>query len=193
MKKWALIALLTLVILPSTLNAASKGGKGDYEENYSNSLEVAVLPVFWANLDVRYDYAFSDIFSAFGNLGFAPAGSNLLFSETDSDYWKYSFAHAAVGICVYPTAPSRGLYFQLSGDGYRFNVKNKTEDLEASFTRYMAPAMMIGWKWIISDRAVIRLGGGSGFGSGGAMVVGDSAMEWKEVQSRFDLNLGFLF
>jgi hypothetical protein len=194
MKKCAFLMLLLVLLLSLVTTCFAGGGKGVYSQNYSNSLEVAILPVFWANLDARYEYAFNEVLSAFGDLGYAPAGSALLFSNASSNSnLEYSFAHGAAGVCVYPTAPSRGLYFQLSGDYYYFSLKDKYDGSKASYSRYMVPAMMIGWKWVIADRAILRLGGGSGYGSGGNMAAGYETIEWNKIQSRLDFNLGFMF
>lgn len=54
------------------------------------------------------------------------------------------------------------------------------------------PGVVVGWRWVVAQRATITLGAGSDYASAD-LDVGDEVIEIEGIRPCFDFNLGFLF
>ncbi|NIT35039.1 MAG: DUF3575 domain-containing protein [candidate division Zixibacteria bacterium] len=155
--------------------------------DFNNEVDVGILSLFWGNFNARYERNLNDYISLAGGGGFSPNGY-LFVSDEDVDWKVYNVN----GIFrFYPLGNFRGLYAQAEVSGDFHNLKDKSTGDTAKVTM-VTPAVVVGWRWVIAQRATITLGAGSGYASAD-LEVGDEVIKFEGVRPRFDFNLGFMF
>jgi hypothetical protein len=154
---------------------------------YKNEIDVGILSLFWGNFNARYERNLGDYVALAGGAGFSPTG--YIFIEHEGVDWKYYNVNGLVRF--YPLGGFQRLFFQgeVSGDFHDLEDESTGDTATATL---IVPAVLVGWRWVIADRATLTLGAGSGYASVD-VYVGDEHIEAEGVRPRFDFNLGFLF
>lgn len=176
--------LLPVVVFSALLFAASPPV---HAADYNNEIDVGILSLFWGNFNARYERNFNDYLSLAAGGGFSPNG--YLFVSDDDVDWKYYNLNGIFRF--YPLGNFRGLYAQAEVSGDFHDLTEKSTGETATVTM-VTPAVVVGWRWVIAQRATITLGAGSGYASGN-LEVGDVKIDIEGIRPRFDFNLGFLF
>jgi hypothetical protein len=155
---------------------------------YNNSVEAGVLPLFIGNINALYMRNLTGMISVGAGGGYSPLG--YLFVDVEDDItWHYGNVKGVFRF--HPLGESRRLYVQVEASGDFHSLKEDSTGETASVTM-ITPAALIGWRWIIADRATLNVAGGSGYISGD-IDVGDEHVDFEGIRPRFDLNLGFAF
>ena len=155
--------------------------------DYNNEIDIGILSLFWGNFNARYERNLNGYISLAGGGGFSPNGYMLIDPEgTD---WKYYNVNGLVRF--YPLGGFQRLYFQAEVSGDFHNIKDESSG-DTATASLIVPAAVLGWRWVIADRATLTLGAGSGYFNLD-VTVGDERIEAEGVRPRFDFNLGFLF
>lgn len=154
---------------------------------YRNEIDVGILSLMWGNFNARYERNLSEYVTLAGGAGFSPTG--YIFIEHDGVDWKYYNVNGLVRF--YPLGGSQRLFFQAEVSGDFHDLEDESTGDTATAT-LIVPAVLVGWRWVIADRATLTLGAGSGYASVD-VYVGDEHIEEEGVRPRLDFNLGFLF
>jgi len=154
---------------------------------YNNEIDVGILSLFWGNFNARYERNLNGYIALAGGAGFSPTG--YLFIEHEDIDWKYYNVNGLFRF--YPLGGFRGLYIQAEVNAEFHDLKDDSTGDTATAT-WITPAAVVGWRWVVAERATITLGAGSGYASVD-LYVGDEHIEAEGVRPRFDFNLGFLF
>jgi hypothetical protein len=155
--------------------------------SYNNEVDIGILSLFWGNFNARYERNLNGYISLAVGGGFSPNG--YLFIEDEGTDWKYYNVNGLVRF--YPLGGFQRLYVQAEVSGDFHHIEDESTGETATAT-VIVPAMLVGWRWVIAERATITLGAGSGYANLDVNV-GDAHIEAEGVRPRFDFNLGFLF
>lgn len=179
MRRFSLLGLLAVVVLASGVPAGAT--------DYKNEIDVGILSLFWGNFNARYERNLNGFISVAGGAGFSPNG--YLFIEHDDVDWTYFNVNGLVRF--YPLGGFQRLYVQAEVNAEFHDLKDESTGETATMT-WVTPAAVVGWRWVIAERATLTLGAGSGYASADADV-GDTHLEVEGIRPRFDFNLGYLF
>ncbi len=182
MRRWMWLAAA------AALSAGTAGAA-----DFNNEFDVGIFSLVVGNFNGRYERNLNDFAAVFGGAGFAPEG--YLFIDVDQetlDAVEWTYANVNLGGKLYPLGTFRGLYLQLEVNGDFHNLKEKSSGATSSEFS-LRPAMLIGWRWVIANRATLTVGGGSGYVSNNTLQVGATTVEFSRIRPRVDINLGFLF
>jgi hypothetical protein len=179
MNKLLLVAAFSVSMFAATLPA--------HAADYNNEVDIGILSLFWGNFNGRYERNLNDYISLAVGGGFSPNGY-LFVSEEDVD-WKYYNVNGIFRF--YPLGNFRSLYAQVEVNGDFHDLTDESTGDTATVTM-VTPAVVVGWRWVVAQRATITLGAGSGYASGN-LDVGDEEIDIEGIRPRFDFNLGFLF
>ncbi|UCH78359.1 MAG: DUF3575 domain-containing protein [Candidatus Coatesbacteria bacterium] len=175
----SLLGFLAVVVLASGAPAGAT--------DYNNEVDIGILSLFWGNFNARYERNLNGYISLAAGGGFAPNG--YLFIDHDDVDWKYYNVNGLVRF--YPLGGFQRLYVQAEVNAEFHDLKDESTGDTATAT-WITPAAVIGWRWVVAERATITLGAGSGYASAD-ITVGDTHLDTEGVRPRFDFNLGFLF
>lgn len=177
--------MLKKTIMVLALAAIAAGAAG---ATHNNSVEVGVLPLFIGNINGLYMRNINGMFSVGGGGGYSPLGY-LFVSAEDDITWHYGNIKGVFRF--HPLGESRRLYLQVEANG-DFHFLKEDSTGETATVTMITPAALVGWRWIIADRATVNVAGGSGYITGD-IDVGDEHVDFEGIRPRFDLNLGFAF
>ena len=173
---WLTCAVATLAALPAAAD-------------YHNEVNVGILPLFVGYFNARYEYNFNGYWAVFGGGGFSPAG--YIFTDYDDDDFDWTYVNANVGGQFFPLANFRRVFLQAEVNAHFNTVRNKNTDEKGSVFVLM-PGALVGWKWVIADRATLTLAGGSGYAQKDIDAAG-THVDFQGIRPRLDFNLGFMF
>lgn len=158
---------------------------------YNNEIDVGVLGLFIGNFNARYERNLNDYVALVGGAGFMPRAYFFVPEEEleKFDSWRVVVVNGAVKL--FPMGEFRRLYIQGELNVDFHTVKEEGTGLTGSATVYR-PGAVVGWRWIVAERATITVGAGSDYLSLHARA-GDTEGEVEGIWPRLDFNLGFLF
>lgn len=179
---------LLCALLAGAFGAPALSFAGDFK----NEVDVGVLSLIVGNFNGRYERDLNGYLAVAGGAGFSPMGYLFVSGEEEGIDWKYYNVNALVRL--YPLGNFRGLYAQAEVfyDIHKIKDTSGAVTGETATVGMVTPAMVIGWRFVIADRATITLGGGSGYITGD-LDVGDEHVDFEGIRPRFNLDLGFLF
>jgi hypothetical protein len=158
-----------------------------FAADYNNEVDVGILSLAWGNFNARYERNLNDYISLAGGGGFSPNG--YMFVSDEGFDWKYYNVNGNVKF--YPLGTFRGLFIQgeVNVDFHDLTYKHTGETAKCTM---VMPGVVVGWRWVVAERATITLGAGSDYAYAD-LEVGDEVIEFEGIRPRFDFNLGFLF
>lgn len=157
--------------------------------DYHNEIEVGILPLFVGYFNARYDRDLNGYFALFGGAGFSPAG--YIFAEYDNDAFDWTYVNVNAGGQFFPLADYRRVFLQAEVNGHFNSVRNKSTG-EKGKVFILMPGALVGWKWVVADRATLTLAAGSGFADKDIDAAG-THVDFAGIRPRLDFNLGFMF
>ncbi len=170
----------------SVLGAASAGAA-----QYNNEIDVGVLGLFVGSFNGRYERNVNDYVAIVAGAGFMPYAYIFIPDEERDKFESWHIATVNGAVKFFPLGEFRRLYFQGELNVDFHSVEEKDTGATGSATVYR-PGAVIGWRWVIAERATLTLGAGSDYFSIHARA-GDTEGTADGVWPRLDFNLGFLF
>ena len=180
---------LMLIIFTTTVFTGGAARAADY----SNEIDVAIAGLVSGDFGAYYERNLNGYFGVGGGGGYSVRRE--LFADVDEDLLEninWSFGHVRAFGKLYPLGGFRRLYLQVEMNGTFDSFEDKDTGATASES-FIWPAGLIGWRWIIAERATINLAGGSGYATEKDVRLGDTTITFGALRPRVDLNVGFLF
>ncbi len=180
---------LFAVTVVATLVAAGTSLGADY----GNEVELSIAGLVSGDYGAYYERNLNGYFSVGGGGGYATRRELFVDVTPDiTDLVDWTFGHGRVAGKLYPLGGFRRLFLQMEINAEFHRFKEKESGATTSVTTVW-PAGLLGWRWIIAERATITLAGGSGYGSREDVTVGTTSFTMGAFRPRVDLNIGFLF
>jgi hypothetical protein len=158
---------------------------------YNNEVDVGVLVLFIGNINGRYERNINDYVAVVAGAGYMPHGYVFIPDEERDkfEYWRITTINGAVKF--FPLGDFRRLYFQGEINVDFHSVEELGTGATGSATAYR-PGAVVGWRWVIAERATLTVGAGSDYLEIHARA-GDTEGTLDGIWPRLDFNLGFLF
>jgi hypothetical protein len=158
---------------------------------YNNEIDVGVLSLFIGNMNAGYERNLNGYVALVGRAGFMPRAYIFISDEDRDKFESWRVVTVSGGAKLFPLGEFRRLYVQGEINVDFHSVEEKDTGRTGSATVYR-PGAVIGWRWVIAERATLTVGGGSDYVNVQAKA-GDTEAEAEGIWPRVDFNLGFLF
>lgn len=158
--------------------------------DYSNHVDVGVFGLFIGNYGAHYERSLTDILSVRAGASFMPKFMHIYHPDNENDITTWTVFQTNVGGFLWPLGDNRRLFLLIETGVDFHNVKSNEGDT-GSATAFR-PGALVGWRWIIAERATVTVGGGSDYISIHARA-GDEEGTWEGIWPRGEFGLGFLF
>jgi len=157
---------------------------------YNNHVDIGVLGFFIGNYGAHYERNLNDYFSVRAGGSFMPAFASIYHPDNEESIASWVVFQTTVGGAFWPLGGFRRLFVMAEMGTDFHSVKSESGDTGSAVA--LRPGALIGWRWVIADRATLTLGGGSDYISVHAKA-GDEEGVWTGIWPRAEFGLGYLF
>jgi len=173
--------------------AAITAAGAAYGAPFNNEIDVGIFGLVTGDYAVYYERNLSDYVALGGGGGYSPRSSLWMDFGDLLDDMRWRYAHVKADGKLFPLGNSKGLYIQAEVNADFITLEDKNTGATARYTNVW-PGALVGWRWVVAERATISVAGGSGYNTRTEYDVGDVTLTTdSEIRPRVDLNLGFLF
>lgn len=155
-----------------------------------NSIEFHTLMLALGLIEIRYERTITGHIGVYGEFGYG--FKPYIFGTTGSENYDWDTYTFSGGINFYPKGELRGIYIAFDAEYDYFKLTDKTTQTDTT-SKVFVPAGLLGYKWIVSDLMVIRLGAGGGYFTGEVRGSGGTEVRGPGVGLALDFTLGFAF
>jgi hypothetical protein len=164
-----------------------------YGAPFNNEIDVGIFGLVSGDYGVHYERNLNDYFALGGGAGYSPRSYLWLDFGDLLDDMRWRYGHVKADGKLYPLGKFKGLYIQAEVNADFITLEDKNDGTTAHYTNVW-PGALVGWRWVVAERATISVAGGSGYNTRTEYVVGDVTLTTDtEIRPRLDFNLGFLF